>query len=874
MVQTTLPEHRNWLYEEFDIASKKFGILKPYTDVPNYVKENLNPSFEIRPYQKEAFARFFYYYNDYSDRDPKMHLLYNMATGSGKTLIMAGLILYLYEKGYRNFLFFVNSTNIIEKTKDNFLNSGSIKYLFNKKIIFRNKEIKVNKVDNFEGVNKEDINICFTTIQKLHSDLYTEKENSLTFEDFKNKKIVLLSDESHHGQVQTKQKVLSKEFEKPNWENTVLSIFQQNRENILLEFTATMDFMNKAIEEKYVPKVIFRYDLRQFRNDKYSKDVEILRSDTDKKGRILLALILNQYRQDIASKYKINLKPVILFKAQKTIAQSEENKEFFHELIDKLNVKDLEEVKKKTDIKEIKRAFQFYEGNGITDDILIEKLKISFAKNKCISMNDDKALEENQILINTLEKSDNQIRAIFTVQKLNEGWDVLNLFDIVRVYEGQAGGGGYEGRISPSTISEAQLIGRGARYFPFIIEGVEQEKFLRKFDQNLENDLRILEELHFHSPNEHRYISELKNALVNEGIIDDRTVEKELKLKEEFKKTNFYKNGVIYINKKIPNDYTNIHSFSDLGVNDKDFKYDIITYKGKVTDALTDDKYDNLYIPKETTTVKVRHIEKHIIKNAIAKKEFFRFDNISHYFPKLNSINELIDKDEYLADININFTGSVEDLQYLSNEHKYKAVITILDEIEEKLKRNLVDFKGTKEFFSSKINEIFYDKILKIEATDNRTEGQEEFLKSKQWYAFNANYGTSEEKACVEFIDRIIREDLDKKYKEIFLLRNELHFVIYNFSDGKAFAPDFVLFMKDKDGKEITYQIFIEPKGKVYQEADAWKQKFLLEIREMFDSSDLTKFVDTMKYRVIGVPFFNQADENEFKGELMKAINH
>jgi type III restriction enzyme len=58
-----------------------------------------------------------------------------MATGSGKTLIMAGLILYLYEKGYRNFLFFVNATTIIEKTKDNFLNNLSIKYLFSQKIV-------------------------------------------------------------------------------------------------------------------------------------------------------------------------------------------------------------------------------------------------------------------------------------------------------------------------------------------------------------------------------------------------------------------------------------------------------------------------------------------------------------------------------------------------------------------------------------------------------------------------------------------------------------------------------------------------------------------------------------------------------------------
>ena len=74
-----------------------------------------------------------------------------MATGSGKTLIMEGLILYLYKQGYRNFLFFVNSTNIIKKTKDNFLNNQSNKYLFNQKIQFQNKEISINTVENFDS---------------------------------------------------------------------------------------------------------------------------------------------------------------------------------------------------------------------------------------------------------------------------------------------------------------------------------------------------------------------------------------------------------------------------------------------------------------------------------------------------------------------------------------------------------------------------------------------------------------------------------------------------------------------------------------------------------------------------------------------------
>ena len=162
---------------------------------------------------------------------------------------MAGLILYLYEKGYRNFLFFVNSTNVIEKTKDNFLNSLSSKYLFSKTIRFGTKRVSVSPVVNFEGVFGNDINICFTTIQKLHSDLTTEKENALTYEDFKNKEIVLLADEAHHINTSTKALKLS-----DSWENTVETIFRQNKGNLLLEFTATLDYTHGNIVKKYLRK--------------------------------------------------------------------------------------------------------------------------------------------------------------------------------------------------------------------------------------------------------------------------------------------------------------------------------------------------------------------------------------------------------------------------------------------------------------------------------------------------------------------------------------------------------------------------------------------------------------------------------------------
>jgi len=109
-----MPE--KYLYEKL---AEEFG--KRYLaeiPIPVCLKDNLNPQYELRPYQIDAFQRFICYYEmDFEFKQRPSHLLFNMATGSGKTLIMAGLILYLYEQGYRNFLFFVNSNNIIERPK-------------------------------------------------------------------------------------------------------------------------------------------------------------------------------------------------------------------------------------------------------------------------------------------------------------------------------------------------------------------------------------------------------------------------------------------------------------------------------------------------------------------------------------------------------------------------------------------------------------------------------------------------------------------------------------------------------------------------------------------------------------------------------------
>lgn len=130
------------------------------TALPESITRNLNPQFAMRPYQERAFKYFLNYWEDSFDGKPRQNhqLLFHMATGSGKTLMMAGLISYLYEKGYRNFLFFVNSSNIIEKTRDNFLNAASSKYLFADTLSFGDRRVSIKEVENFQGANAGVIN--------------------------------------------------------------------------------------------------------------------------------------------------------------------------------------------------------------------------------------------------------------------------------------------------------------------------------------------------------------------------------------------------------------------------------------------------------------------------------------------------------------------------------------------------------------------------------------------------------------------------------------------------------------------------------------------------------------------------------------------
>ena len=118
------------LFEDIE-SFKKFGACPK---IPEYISENLK--FPLYEWQKVAIENFLI---NETGRKSKIesgeklvpnHLMFNMATGAGKTLVMAAMILYYYKEfKITNFIFFVNQNAIVGKTQDNFINKGHSKVL-------------------------------------------------------------------------------------------------------------------------------------------------------------------------------------------------------------------------------------------------------------------------------------------------------------------------------------------------------------------------------------------------------------------------------------------------------------------------------------------------------------------------------------------------------------------------------------------------------------------------------------------------------------------------------------------------------------------------------------------------------------------------
>ncbi len=771
--------------------------------------------------------------------------MFEMATGSGKTLVMAGLILECCKQGYQNFIFFVNSTSILEKTKLNFTDSVSSKYLFSENININDENTEIKSINHLNESQASAINIYFSTIQGLFSLFTKAKENAITIEDLKDQKLVFLADEAHHLNTETKKKLNDSEAsEKRNWESVVKLALEQNKDNLLLEFSATIP-NEESVKDKYKNLKVITYTLKEFSEDKFCKNIYSLSYENKElETRFLGACVSSLYKELLAQHYNIeNFKPCILFKSER-IEDSKENQERFNTFLENLSPLDLENFFHYSRNAFFKDAKNFFDKQHYTPN-LAALLQTKFKKSVQINTNNEKELEKSMLLLNSLEDRQNPKRVIFSVDKLNEGWDVLNLFDIVRLKNKAS---------QKDTTKDAQLIGRGARYCPFSYNDLKPnqiEFYQRKFD--FSNPLSALERLDYHAIYDSEFIAQLNNELQDLGlgfVNEKQTIP--LTPTKRFK--CYYASNTKDKNKNLFNkDYTDHVKVKLQSLHVPLFAFGV---REKKVDFKEKNKGDRTYyIPHTLDKIPINYFLKALnLKN-------LDFKTLKKAFKKHPFNNKVEFIERYISPLKTNFH---KNQKFDDNEILLKLAVYII----ENLKDTLLKEQDKYEVSALELKEFeTHNKSLS-------TSELEKNIPSYEWLLFKdmRKLDSDLEREFLVFINDH-KEALDKKFKEWCVLRND-HFaelkVFCNLENSpyyaQGFEPDFILFAQTHSDEFLGFTCYMEAKGEHLEPSNAWKKEFL----EMLENADLKS--RNKKLNLKGLPFFtlhnnhnNKAVNDEFK---------
>ncbi|MCQ2832801.1 DEAD/DEAH box helicase family protein [Helicobacter pylori] len=805
-------------------------------DLPTHITSNLKK--ELRDYQKQAIDN---YLEKRQFNPTQKHFMFEMATGSGKTLVMAGLILECYKQGYQNFIFFVNSASILEKTKLNFTDSVSSKYLFSENININDKNIEIKSINNLNESHNNAINIYFSTIQGLFSLFTRAKENAITIEDLKDQKLVFLADEAHHLNTETKKKLNDSEAsEKRNWESVVKLALEQNKDNLLLEFSATIP-KEKSVKDKYENLKVVTYTLKEFSEDKFCKNIYSLSYENKElETRFLGACVSSLYKELLAQHHNIeNFKPCILFKSER-IEESKKNQERFNTFLENLSPLDLENFFHYSRNAFFKAAKNFFDEKNYTPN-LVAFLQTKFKKSTQINTNNEKELEKSMLLLNSLEDRDNPKRVIFSVDKLNEGWDVLNLFDIVRL-KNKAN--------QKDTIKDAQLIGRGARYYPFSYNDFKPSRiefYQRKFD--LDDSLSALERLDYHAIYDSEFIAKLKKELqdLGLGLIEKEKTTIPLTPTKHFK--CYYASNTKDKNKNLFNkDYSDPVEATLKSLHVPLFGFIV---REKKVDFKEENKGDTTYYkPHTLDKIPINYFLKALnLKN-------LDFKTLKKAFKKHAFNNKVGFIERYVSPLETNFHKSQK---FDDNKTLLKLAVYIIGNLKDTL------LKEQDKYSVSALE-------LKEFETHNKSLIASEWEKDipfYEWLLFKdmRKLDSDLERDFLDFINKN-KEILDKKFKEWCVLRND-HFaelkVFCNIKGpfyAQGFEPDFILFAQTHEDEFLGFTCYMEAKGEHLEPSNAWKKEFL----EMLENVTLKSH--NKKLHLKGLPFFtlhNSVVNGEFQ---------
>ncbi|MDR3547144.1 MAG: DEAD/DEAH box helicase family protein [Candidatus Pacebacteria bacterium] len=514
--------------QQYEIA---VGSASPKT-IENYNEIQRQLKFSLRPYQVEALAAFqLFWKNGFDSRSLKDKTLqqgkddeggivewhkigFEMATGSGKTLLMGAAIMDLYNRGYKDFLILTPNTILFDKTIENFtprevksifgdgwnltynlVTGNSYKdktchyeegrdisfYVFNMQKFYDKATLpdKNNGEDTMKGVPY--------VRRPLEDSLWRDKSgnHTISFVEFlRQRRPVIISDEAHHYQ-QSKTK------------EAIFELLPR----IVLEFTATS--IEKGGSEGFGQDNLYKYPMQRYISEGYGKRIFAVGcgtntekasddvTDSDKQ-KLLWGMLIHLLKTESLDAANAPVKKAMLLIRARTIKHAEavdiylknwqDSSKEFGDVLEQVN-------REGTDIAKVIRK------HVLKNKAELIKRLSRVAKSVFTIHSENKTDEEVWADYHSLDN--NNVEIVNQVRIFTEGVDYDNFYTIVVL--GDA--------VEKVGVAAAQLIGRGLRLYKEkrefdILSGElkEQSEILhvvcergRRFDQIVEEIRQKLE---------------------------------------------------------------------------------------------------------------------------------------------------------------------------------------------------------------------------------------------------------------------------------------------------------------------------------------------------------------------------------------------
>jgi superfamily II DNA or RNA helicase len=388
-------------------------------------------------------------------------LSYEMATGSGKTMLMGASIYFLNQKfGIKNFLIITPaSTDIYQKTIRNF-EVGNYESVWADDTPFTfNLITGDNYSQNLFFDDTKQANIFVFNISKFGTNASNtgktwenavwkdENGNSISIKKFlQDKKLIIITDEAHHAQSPVAKKIIH------NFLPTAT-----------LEFTATAIEAEKG-QEKKNQTIVYKYDIKRFLEDGHGKLVRAVAlagetkakkdeiAQSEKLKLITLFLIHLLKRESIKLDPKSsNIKPISFVKVKQDTVYTQKvftyiksglssDLENIEIILGKIKQQDLEITGLLTE--QYKTQYQ--------SDILRLRQDIQQVADTTIFYHGKSDKETEKKFLNIRK---NEVEVVVYMQRLDEGIDLPNIFSMAVINDNN----------SDFKTSVKQIIGRGVR---------------------------------------------------------------------------------------------------------------------------------------------------------------------------------------------------------------------------------------------------------------------------------------------------------------------------------------------------------------------------------------------------------------------------